>query len=711
MQSKPAEEISSPEQHRAGILPYIHVLRKRKWVLLGALAFTLSIAFFINFTQKPVYKASAELVLETRQSQNSTQNQTASVLTNDPTFFLTQFRMIKSPAFAEKVLAKFNNPQDRKPLLKTFAVRSSGEPEGASIFSEKEKVSLGRAIRGALSPSQVQSGARLMLISVTGYHPAMVKRIADMAAQSYIEMNYESQIEAFKQSFSIVSRSLTEFREKIKTGEIAVQKIDSEIQLLEALKVYGERHPSVIQLRGDITVLSDKIDKGIQNFLELEIGQREGLLPLLQQPHLDIESLTAIETDLYNLKPILEREVSTTREMYDSVYRKLQEVEMLGGGRVWLDAKVIEPAAMPGRPIRPNKGMNVLLALIVGVFIGIGLAFFLEYLDSSIRSLDDIRSYLKLFPLGMVPQVDFDEGEEDSRTDSHRPYWLASDKGIPLYIAEAYRIIRTSLSFGSVDSSVKVMQVTSAIKGEGKTTTAANLGVSLAQAGVKTLLVDADMRRPSLHHILGLVGVKSGLSHALTHGASWESVVEPTAVPNLFCIPAGVIPPNPAELLSSERTQALIEELKANFDIILLDSPPTISVSDASIIASRVDGTILVTRAGYIPRHLCLQAKNTLEAVSGNVIGCVLNSIESHHQPYYYHRYYNYADYYGETEKQGKKKKRKRHSGDQLTVLDKLQALKDPLFALLLDGWDRLVRLIKGERPGGESKRPNGSPW
>ncbi len=694
---------------------YLHVLRKRKWVVVGSVLLALSIAMIVNQAQKPVYQSSTELVLQAKESaQGGGSGHSTTSFMQDPTFLITQMRLIRNPILAKRALEKLEDIDHRDALLNCFLIHPSGKQDQKAIFSDVERQRIIRGIPGSLGASQVEK-ARMIRISVTCYEASATVLLADAVAATYIEMNYESQVHAFQQSFSMISKSLADIREKIKTGEIAIQKVDSEIKLLEALKVYEEKHPRVIQLRSEIPALTQKLNQGIQNLKTMQFTQRKDLINLVMQPHVAIKDLSAIEEDLYTLKPILEQEVNTNREMYNSMFKKLQEVE-LSGGNAWVDAKVVEPASVPGRPVRPNKKMNLMVALIIGIFVGGGLAFFLEYLDSSIRNLDDVRTYLRLFPLGMVPEVEF--GSEDQKkmgknsdiTHPRRSFWLANDVDIPLYVAEAYRIIRTNLAFGSVDSSsLKVLQVTSAVKGEGKTTTAANMGVSLAQAGIKTLIVDADMRRPSTHHILGLEGIEGGLADALANGKSWQSVVEPTRTPNLYCMPAGNIPPNPAELLSSKRLTELIEEFKAHFDMIIFDSPPVISIADASVIASRVDGIILVSRAGFVPRHFPLQAKNTLESVNGKIVGCILNSIQSQHQPYYYYRYYQkYGDYYGET---AKKKSKGNFFKELGTLLDKINLLKAPVLALGISGWNQILSLFRGEeRPKKEFKSSDGRP-
>ena len=691
----------------SSLYPYLHILRNRKGILVASLLFTLSIAFFINLTQKPVYQASVELLLQPKESKTSAPSTGPTNLLQDPTILMTEFRVMRGPQLAQRVLEKLEKPENRDSLLECFSIHPSRKRKENGVFSEREKAALAGAIQRSISPSQVERGARLIDISVDGYHPEMVTKLANVAGETYIEMNYSSHMEAFRQSFQMISKSLAEIREKIKTGEIASQKINSEVQLLEALKIYGEKYPLVIQLRSDIPALVQKLKQGVDNLGTMEVGQRKDLIPLLLRPTLTLPDLQAIESDLYTLKPILEQEVNTNREMYNSIFKRLQEVEVSGGG-VWMDAKMVEPAHVPSSPIRPNKKLNLIIGFLVGLFLGIGLAFFKEYLDSSIRSLEDVKGYLKLFPLGMIPQVEITvtaegEGQSDNLEQGpevSRHFWLANDNNIPLYVAEAYRIIRTNLAFGSVDTAIKVLQVTSAVKGEGKTTTAANLAVSLALAGSRTLLIDADMRRPAIHQILGLEGIEGGLSESLANGKSWESLMVPTSVPNLFFLSAGTIPPNPSELLSSKKMKALLEELKENFDTVIIDSPPIISVADSAIIASRVDGTIFVSRSGFIPRHLCLQAKSAIESVNGKIVGCVLNGVLTEHQPYYYH---HYSHYYGG--KDTAKSTGKKADEGLSTTLEKVKILKEPIFVFLSGSWNRFMQQLGwNDQPKKESK-------
>ena len=690
----------------AHFFDYLHVLRKRLGVIITSVIVCILIAIYMNLTQRPIYESSVEVVLEPKVSDASSQaGGPMPSLTSDPTFLFTQIRLIQSPALAERTIKKLAASKDPKILIHTFGLKLK-----KGVTPEKEQQALVNALKRSISASPLERGSRILTIALRGYDPLMVKDATDTVAQSYVEINYEAHINAFKQSFSVISKSLAEIREKIKTGELVSKKLDSELQLLEALKIYGEKHPTVVSLSAAIPDLARQLREGAASLQSMEIGQRRELIPLLVEPHTDLAALSAAEADLRILRPILEQEILTNREMYNSLFKKLQEVELSGGKNVWIDASVVEPAGIPSTPVRPNKKMNLLLGIVAGFFLGAGLAYSLEYLDSSLRSLDDVKNYLRIFPLGMVPFVEVEildqtrQGRWKEQDGTYRSYWNTSENSIPLYVSEAYRIIRTNLSFGSLDQELKVLQVTSAVKGEGKTTTVANLGISLAQAGLKTLLVDADMRRPSLDRIFGLDGVDQGLSNVLTGGVSWQEVIVPTPIPNLFCLTSGVVPPNPAELLSSKRLKTLIEEFREHYDIVVFDSPPVISVADSSVLASFVDGTLLVARAGFIPRHFTLQAKQAIQNVSGRWAGCILNSVEAHSQPYY-HRYYGYHSYYG---KEGEGQSHGSNKKKTTSRIERLQALKEPLQAFISSSIAKTLQLLAGEQPP-KNKFPDAS--
>ena len=305
---------------------------------------------------------------------------------------------------------------------------------------------------------------------------------------------------------------------------------------------------------------------------------------------------------------------------------------------------VVEPATVPGTPISPRTMLNVLLAATVGLILAVGAAFLLEYLDDTIKTPDDISKALDLSTLGAVTRIEGESIEDKLVTADH--------PRSP--ISEAYRILRTNLQFSTVDKPLKTLLVTSANPIEGKSLTAANLGVVMAQAGMSVIIVDSDLRRPVLHRIFRLTK-EDGLTNALLQGnPNPDGYLQATTVENLRVLTSGPLPPNPSELLSSERMSRLIEHLKEQADVVLFDSPPYLAVTDAAVLSSQVDGALLVIDAGACRRELAVRAVEGLNKVGGNVLGAVLNKLSPRGSGYYYYYYYYSRD--GEEKKRRKRK-------------------------------------------------------
>jgi succinoglycan biosynthesis transport protein ExoP len=344
----------------------------------------------------------------------------------------------------------------------------------------------------------------------------------------------------------------------------------------------------------------------------------------------------------------LQTQVNTWQANYASLLSFLQE-----GATNYIS--VVEPATVPTAPIGPKTRTNVLLAAVVGVMLGAGFAFLIEYLDDTLKSPDDIVQALGLSPLGAISRID-GKSYEDKLVAAIHPRSP---------ISEAYRILRTNIQFSAVDRPLGTLLVSSPNPIEGKSITLANLGVVMAQAGLSAILVDSDLRRPVLHKIFDLPN-KEGLTTALLDGEfNLDGRLQATQVENLKVLTSGPLPPNPSELLGSQKMKSLIEALKGKADVILFDSPPTLVVTDAAVLAGQVDGVLLVTEAGNTRREMAQRAKEDLLKVGANVLGAVLNKLSPRGAGYYYYYYYS-RDGDGQ-------RRRKRKKG---SLLSKIPGLK-----------------------------------
>jgi capsular exopolysaccharide synthesis family protein len=332
---------------------------------------------------------------------------------------------------------------------------------------------------------------------------------------------------------------------------------------------------------------------------------------------------------------VLQRQAETNRLVYQSLLQQQKELRVVSNSRT-NNVQVIDRAEPPGAPFSPNARRDWFTAIMAGMLVALGLAFGIEYLDDTVKTPDDVTERLRLPLLGLVPSV------RDKRVP------LLSEP-VPHDFGEAFRSLRTSLVFTSGAEGPRVIAVTSSQPLEGKTTTACNLGMVLALGGSRVLLIDADMRRPGLHTVIGAQN-EIGLSHLLVGQARVRDAVQKTSEPNLFVIAAGRIPPNPSELLSSERMSALLANLRSGpFDWVIIDTPPVLAVTDAVIVARAVAGVVFVIGSEMTRRVHADRAIETLAGSKTTSIGAVLNRVDFDRNKYYYSRYYgyHYQNYYG----------------------------------------------------------------
>jgi capsular exopolysaccharide synthesis family protein len=325
---------------------------------------------------------------------------------------------------------------------------------------------------------------------------------------------------------------------------------------------------------------------------------------------------------------VLEREAQSNRQIYDALIQRKNELQIVsnsGGNNV----RLMDRAVVPGSPYTPDVQRNLMLGSLAGIFLAVGLVLAIDYLDDTVKTPEDVTRGLKLPFLGLVPAV----------KGSHSPLLTAD---VPHEFGEAFRALRTSLVFSSGTEGTRVIAITSAQPLEGKTTTACNMAIALAYGGSRVLIIDADMRRPSVARTLGMENTV-GLSHLLTGQANPRQTIRRSTVQNLWVMSAGLTPPNPSELLASERMKTLIAHVQSGpFDWVIIDTPPVLAVTDAVIIAPWVSGVVFILGSEMTQRRLAERAVETLMTSRPRVLGAVLNRVDIVRNKYYYSRYYGY---------------------------------------------------------------------
>ncbi|MCF7674292.1 MAG: polysaccharide biosynthesis tyrosine autokinase [Akkermansiaceae bacterium] len=391
----------------------------------------------------------------------------------------------------------------------------------------------------------------------------------------------------------------------------------------------GANHPLMKSKTQELAAMRKQLDEGVVSLrdilkakLELATARFERAKSALAEKKGDTITTSMDRQDYEEAKKAFETEQEMLQQMR---IRKIAEEisqKMLSQSIIVHDDPVASQT-----PVSPNVTLNLILGAVVGLIFGVGIAFFLEYIDTSVKSLEDVERYLQVPVLAVIPR---DVGV------LHKQSGMSPD-------AEAYRILRTNIEFNRKNPEDNSITVVSGGVGEGKSTTLVNLAYVCAQGGYTTLMIDADLRRPRLHTFFD-INNSVGLTNYLTTELMLEDVILQTPVDNLYFMPSGILPADAAGILNSRRMSELIQDVKQRFDLVLVDSPPILGVSDASVLASEVDLTMIVVQHRKLPRNMLLRVKHAVENVGGNVIGVVLNNVDvrSDSQYQYYTSYYTY---------------------------------------------------------------------
>jgi polysaccharide biosynthesis transport protein len=457
------------------------------------------------------------------------------------------------------------------------------------------------------------------------------------------------------------------------------RKSDLEELYAEALDQYGPNFPKVLRLAAQQKEVEQNLAiarKTMVESIDEEFETARSHVEILQEA-LDKQKAEANElAEKLVQYHILQHDAESNKQLYDGLLQKLKEAGIMAGLRS-SNIRVVDPALAPTGPSRPQRARNILLAVLVGLVGGIGLALFREYLDNTVKSPDDIEALTGLPSLAVVPSLPglhTSRNRFSKRARAAAPQSAAGQRVELLshlqpksQISEAFRALRTSLLLSQADHPPQVILVTSALPREGKTTAAVNLAVTLAQLGDRTLLMDADLRKPGIRRALNLtIGKEVGLSSYLAGVSTLDEVTIPhPTINNLAALTTGPVPPSPADLLSSHRMREAIVELRHRFKFIVIDSPPVMAATDAVILSALTDGVLLVVRSGETPKEAFTRTRDLLAAVKCRLLGVVLNAVDSSAPDYYYsYRYYPYAYGYGYGEDVGKHPRFPTDSGD-----------------------------------------------
>jgi capsular exopolysaccharide synthesis family protein len=697
--------VQAPQETKLHFLDYWRIIRIRKTVILAVFLLVVITATLVTFILPEYYSSTCRIKVDRDVSDIKFADPMAPQGTYDPYFIQTEFETIQS----ERVLSNVaNDPQmdlknewgkrygDGRPL-NTAEVVSQLKNRGKvsvspvrntlymeiSVLSEKPKeaADLANAIAKAYKDYRHETRKTLTaggIIALKDQMAEQEKKISDQQKQvddwreklkvpdsvAYGEqptalftaetfrrlegLRIETQTEYVKQKTvfdDLKALAPQQLEQVLPTGandsllsSLLEQRSFAEQKLVQLKKDYGPQHPEFSKTTELIEDLNKKINARVEGIMISLTQKVESSKKALDQIVTEVEDAKAKDIaaasqfrpyfeakqkleELKRFNQILQMKYAT--ENIENSLPKTTMVEIMDDAR---------PAL---HPAKPNKALNIVLGIVVGLVVGVGLAFFIEYLDTSVKTIDDVERSLQSPVLGVIPQN----------------VGLVLEEGVDSPHAEAYRVLRTNLLFSRKDDKLNTVAVVSAGAGEGKSTTVFNLASVFAQSRHRVLMVDSDLRRPTLHKMLRISN-SLGLTNYLLKQNTLEEVIQTTSLPTLDFLASGKLPSSSLGILSSAQMKDLITELKRRYDFVFFDSPPIMGVSDASILASEVDMTLQVIQYRRYPQPMNIRAKQLIEKVGGNLVGIVLNNINmSQDESYYYYSGY-YHDYYSRNEDQ-----------------------------------------------------------
>lgn len=605
--------IPSPEIKELTLKDYFDIANKHRWLIIAIFVAVTGITIFYDLSSPKIYMTKTILAAETEKPQIT--GKVEGIYKNERTasreYAETQLNILNSRSLAERVIK--NLGLDRDPEF-----MNSKDPTGKLL---------------SMVSVDASKSAPIASIYVKGRDPLKITTIANAWVREFIHQDVERKVGTAKYGIAFLEDQLTDTLKKLNEAENALsdfikknrivtipdietkteellgslkaQKSQLEKEIAEASQKYKDKHPKMISLVTQLKSVEEKIGEETNSRLALQEKMAE-----------------------YG---ILKRRVATYNYLYEDFLKRAKELDV-SKELVFSGIRIIDPAEVPKAPISPQPKRDILFAILAGLILGVSASLGWEYLDSTLKTSEDVEFYIKFPFLGYIPSI-----KNELKNNKNGNIFSYGDPRSR--VAEAFRNLKVSLLFSfPQDKVLKTIVVTSSIPSEGKTFVSSNLATIFAQAKEPTLLIDADMRKGDLYKSFNLKP-KNGLSTLLAGMASIEEAVVQTAIPNLSLLPAGPYTPNPTELLSSDKLPNILRELEKRYKRIIIDSTPILNVSEALILGDKTDGIVFVVRAGHTSMKYIMEAKKIINK-RVKIIGAVLNDTQMDSDKYYYHYYY-----------------------------------------------------------------------
>ncbi len=687
------------QESRLHFLDYWRIIRIRKTVIIAVFMLVVITATLVTFILPEQFASTATIKIERDKSDIDEMAGNSRISSFDPYFIQTEFEVIQSETILSNVVdvlglndkwgKKYNDGQKFKTqesigILKSrlnLRPRRNTALIDVQVFSENptDASDLANAVAETYRQWRLEKGQRLGKggvkaledqlkiedekiakvkdeldkirvenkisdVDTAGTAPMMLSESEEfrryLSSRFEKDQAYKKQKEVFEKLSAIDIVALRDvlpgFQPDSELSSLIGELNAADQKYVSQINDLGPSHPQIQAVNDLRELLNKKIDArvgGILKGLETQVSTAKSELDSIGKA---VEDARLIDQDkLTKTRPYFDkkRELEELNDLRRLITRKknIEEVDLKLPKSE--QVVIIEKALASTKAVKPNKTLNIILGVVIGLIVGVGLAFFIEYLDTSVKTIDDVERTLQSPVLGVIPQN----------------VGLLIEEGAESPHAEAYRVLRTNLLFARKDDKLNTTAVVSAGAGEGKSTTVLNLATVFAQSGQRVVIVDSDLRRPTLHKLLKVTN-NLGLTNYLLKQNTLDEVIQTTSVPTLDFLASGKLPSSSLGILSSSAMKDLIGELKARYDIVFFDSPPIMGVSDASILASEVDMTVQVIQYRRYPQPMNVRAKQLIEKVGGNLVGIVLNNINmSQDESYYYYSGY-YQDYYAKNE-------------------------------------------------------------
>ena len=692
---------------------YWKILSRRRWTILTAAFVVTTLVAIFSYKEKPVYRAAAAVEVDSETPNVQSVDNLYQTSPTDPTFLQTQVDVLNSDNLAWQTIQQLKLDRDRafnpsasgdqaaveetatarqgrliaafkralhvdlatgsrmiRVSFESASPRLAAQAANALVSNYREynfltKYDATRQVSGWMQEQLGDLKARVeksqqalvtyesanSIVDISGKENIEQQRLADLSQDLTLAQNDLAQKDALNQMVQANPEKVGLLAEDRLLQNMEEKEADLRTAYVDALGQYGLKFPKVVRLHDQISEMHSLISQERTRTVE-RIAHDDQVA--LRRVKLLANSVVRAKAEVGDLNQrmiqhdLLKHEFETNQQLYDSLLTKVKDAAVSAGLRA-NNVHLVDQALVPAVPVRPRKARYIALGVMVGLILGIALAFFREVMDTSIKTAEDIERSIAEPVLGVIPSVhSLETGNswlarrrDRAAAGNGRVEWAVLNHPTSV-LAESYHTLRTAVLLSSSPRPPQAVLVTSTQPFEGKTSTAFNLAVGLTQIGRRVLFIDADMRQPGLRRLVDTSG-RAGLSSVLTGAGKLEQALfQLPDLSNLWLLSSGPQPPNPAGLLASKAMQEILDTLRGSFDHLVVDTPPVLMVTDATVLSSFIDGVIVVTESHVTGKAALARAHRILEGAGANILGCVLNKLDLKHDGYYgsYYRYY-----------------------------------------------------------------------